>query len=94
MANNFDEFVKEIFDEFNSKGTEVTQVSSTCLSEVAYNEAREELTVTFVQNGASYTYSGVPKHVYQELIDASSVGEEYYFSIRESGYGVFYQRLN
>lgn len=48
-------------------------VSSSNISSVGHDEASQTLEIEFT-TGAIYEYYGVPEHVYQDLINASSVG--------------------
>ena len=97
----YEEFVKSLFRSANKilsiedEGAEDTvQVSSSCLSEVKYNLDTRTLTVTFVESGATYEYYGIPESIYESLVHASSVGQNYVFSVRNSAYGMFYQRVS
>lgn len=47
---------------------------STAVERISYDEAAQELNVTFV-GGATYTYYGVPKQVHAGLRAASSKGQ-------------------
>jgi len=58
---------------------ERTSVSSSNISSIGHDESSQTLEVEFL-TGAIYEYYGVPEHVYQELINASSVGS--YFAHR------------
>jgi hypothetical protein len=95
----FAEFVKSLFRGSKILGiqdegqTDTVQVSSSCLSEVSYNLDTRTLTVTFLESGATYEYYGIPESVYENLVQATSVGQEYVFTIRNSGYGQFYNRI-
>jgi hypothetical protein len=48
-------------------------VASTCIRDVAYNGATEELYITFT-SGGMYTYSDVPYEVVKGLTEAPSKG--------------------
>ncbi len=52
---------------------EMKSVSSSNVSEVGYNEETQEVYVRFL-NGSLYIYKGVPKHEYEGLLNAPSVG--------------------
>jgi hypothetical protein len=66
-------------------GTEVAQVASTCLSEVAYEVASQTLTVEFKQSGSRYMYFFVPESDYEELVSSlGSVGETYNDIIKDN----------
>ncbi|MHC5149412.1 KTSC domain-containing protein [Stenotrophomonas rhizophila] len=58
-------------------------VSSSNLASVGYQEETETLEVEFLKGGI-YQYFGVPSHVYQELISASSVGGYFAQNVRNS----------
>lgn len=40
-------------------------------------------------NGGEYLYYGVPAHVYRQLLEAGSHGEEHWASVRRAGYSYF-----
>lgn len=61
-----------------------TPVRSTALSNVGYDDASHEMTVTF-RNGRSYTHEGVPQDVYDALVAAASPGS-YYASMVKGKY--------
>jgi hypothetical protein len=52
---------------------EMVYVLSSLLDAVGYDPPRQELHVRF-RAAATYVYSGVPEHVYRELLDAGSKG--------------------
>jgi hypothetical protein len=58
-----------------------TAVRSTAISSCTYDDATNELIVTFT-NGRSYTHADVPQEVYQGLVMSSSPGSFYNSSIR------------
>ena len=104
MANpTFNQFVTNVFAAarratnitgiFSVGTVDVVDVNSICLEDVSYDLNTKTLTVTFVESGARYAYYGIPESVYEDLVNASSVGQEYVFSIRNSPYGAFYTRL-
>lgn len=64
-------------------------VSSSNVGSVGYDVPSQTLEVEFL-NGSIYQYYGVPEHVYQELISASSVGS-YLAQHVKSTYG--YERV-
>jgi len=57
-------------------------VSSTALSNVDYDEASGDLTLTFRRDGSRYTYHGVSQGDYASLIYALSHGRQFNFNIR------------
>ncbi len=56
---------------------------SSALSAAAYDEQRQELTITF-KSGRSYTYNSVPPDVYEQLCSADSPGKFYFSSIKDA----------
>lgn len=54
--------------------SEGTTVDSTAIDELGYNDVTQTLLVTFI-NGDTYTYFGVPRGVYEWLLEAGSVGQ-------------------
>ena len=64
-------------------GTEVTQVASSAIDEVTYDVATQTLGVTF-RSGSHYTYLNVPEQIYEDLVQAGSVGQEFNFEVKGS----------
>jgi hypothetical protein len=62
-------------------------VSSSNLSEVAYDAASSTLGVRF-KSGGEYEYYGVPEHVYRGLVSASSVGSYFHANVKKAEYRV------
>ncbi len=60
----------------------VQEVESTIFSRVGYDAASQELTVVFRESGEAYVYKGVSAELYQNLVDAESVGAYYHENIR------------
>lgn len=58
-------------------------VASTALQSVGYDERTETLEVQFV-NGSVYQYDGVPLHVHEQLMQASSKGQFFHAYIQLS----------
>lgn len=56
---------------------------SSAISSAAYDEQRQELTVTF-KSGKPYTYRGVPPDVYEQLTSADSPGTFWRQSIKDA----------
>ncbi|MFZ7131195.1 MAG: KTSC domain-containing protein [Eubacteriales bacterium] len=54
-------------------GVEMHRVVSSNVLAVGYNEELQIVHVQF-QNGSEYMYKGVPKHEYEGLINAPSIG--------------------
>jgi hypothetical protein len=73
--------------------TDIVSVSSEAISEVRYNILTKEMEVTFARSGSTYLYRMIPEHVYEDLVNASSVGQEFVFNIRNTIYGAFYERI-
>lgn len=76
-----DTYVKSVND---IGSQDIVQVASTCLSEVTYDLATKTLGVTFKESGASYNYYGVPEKVYEDLVFAGSIGQNYNFEVKGS----------
>lgn len=51
-----------------------TEVDSSMIDLVGYDEKAKVLEVRFINSGMSYRYFGVPKKEYQGLMNASSKG--------------------
>ena len=58
----------------------VADVDSSALERVVWDEG--ELEITF-QDGRRHSYFGVPQRVFEELIDASSVGAYFNVYVRD-----------
>ncbi len=84
----FDQYVRNLFKNTKIRSvvdigtTDIVSVSSTCLSEVRYDLATQVLSVEFKESGATYDYLGVPEAVYQDIVNAGSVGQEYNFLVK------------
>ena len=52
---------------------EMTQVSSSNISEIGYDDATQEVYVRFL-NGSLYVYKGVPQFEFDGLLNAPSIG--------------------
>ena len=63
-------------------GSYLKPVESECISHVGYYEPLGILEVRFRRSGQKYTYSGIPKEIYEELMDSKSKGEFYNRVIR------------
>ncbi len=61
--------------------TEMTPVSSSNIAAVGYDEDTKMLTVQF-NNGRTYRYAGVPNGEYQNLLNATSVGNYFATNIK------------
>lgn len=60
---------------------EMTSVSSSNIAEVGYDDDTSTLGILF-NSGLLYYYSDVPKTVYEELLNAGSVGRYFNQNIR------------
>lgn len=52
---------------------EMTQVSSSNIDSIGYDEQNQQVYVRFL-NGSLYIYKGVPQHEFQNLSEAPSIG--------------------
>lgn len=57
-------------------------VSSSMIASVGYDPETSVLEVTF-SNGRTYEYEGVPSHVFDGMIHASSVGRFFIDNVRD-----------
>lgn len=55
--------------------------NSSNIAEVNYNESNRSLTVRF-HTGGVYLYESVPQKIYEDLINAESVGSYFYKNVR------------
>lgn len=55
---------------------------STCFSSVGYSADKEILLVTFRDSGKTYQYSGISESLFDEFINAESMGQFYNSSIK------------
>jgi hypothetical protein len=62
---------------------ERVELESTSLKSVAYDEEALILEVEFVEGGV-YQYSGVPREIYEQLIDSESKGRYYVENVRNA----------
>ena len=62
---------------------EMISVNSTAITAVGYDEASQVMKITFSQ-GNTYDFCSVPKHIYDGLISASSVGVYYNLNIKDN----------
>jgi len=58
------------------------RVRSSAIAAIDYNEAARELYITFRESG-KYTYYGVPKHIYEAFLSASSKGRFFNNQIKD-----------
>ena len=72
-------------------GVILRNVDSSALSRVGYDKREHVLVAEFKDSGAIYAYYEVPESVYNELLDAESIGNYFYYNVRTS---YTYERLN
>ena len=58
------------------------QVTSTNIDSVEYDKDLEILTVKFL-GGGTFEYENVPIEIYEDLLNADSIGSFFYWNIRE-----------
>ena len=63
-----------------------TEVDSSQIKSVGYDEATLMLEVEFRYSGSVYTYFDVPKSEYDAMMAAESVGKYFNANIKGSGY--------
>jgi hypothetical protein len=63
-----------------------SNVDSTCLTVVAYDEPNSTLDLTFAKEGAIYRYNGVDYRMYRRLMTAWSKGKFFNNYIRNANY--------
>ena len=61
-------------------GMKHTAVSSSFILSVGYDEGSQTLELTF--SGGTYSYAGVPQHIYDGLLEAESKGVFYSAKIK------------
>lgn len=72
-------------DDFNMQA-----VTSSQIAEVGYSEDTKQLRVRFIHGNALYEYDDVPSEVFDNLVNAASVGSEFGATVK----GVFpYRRI-
>lgn len=62
-------------------------VSSSMLNAVGYDKDEKKLTVEF-SNGATYEYEEVEPEIYEEFVNADSVGKYFLYKIKPNYTGV------
>lgn len=67
----------------NDAAEQNTPVSSSAISSVSYHALTQRLEITF-HSGKTYTYQGVPVHVYQGLMAAGSKGAYFNENIKDN----------
>jgi hypothetical protein len=63
--------------------TNMPSIGSSILKEIDYDEASQELEITFV-TGRTYRYSKVPQEIYHTLMSAASKGAFFNSHIRDA----------
>ena len=61
---------------------EMVRVNSSAISAIGYDQSTQRMRITFTK-GDSYDFCGVPYHVYEGLLSASSKGTYYNDHIRD-----------
>lgn len=56
-------------------------VRSSNIASVGYDESTETLEVAFIKGGI-YQYQGIPKHLFEQLLSAPSVGQFFSYNIK------------
>jgi len=62
---------------------ELVSVESSQISAVGYSEEHKTLAVEFIRNNSLYYYSDVEKKVFEEMIEAESVGKFFAANVRD-----------
>ena len=62
---------------------DMVPVSSSNIDSVGYDTENSNLYVKFIGSG-TYEYANVPEHVYNDLLNADSVGKYFHANIRSS----------
>lgn len=57
-------------------------VTSTAISRIEYDAGSQQLYITF-HSGGTYTYYGVPQHVYEAFLRAPSKGDFFHDHIKD-----------
>jgi len=55
---------------------EMNSVNSSAISHIGYDRDTKQMKITFKQ-GKTYDYCGVPENIFDEFLNASSVGKYY-----------------
>jgi len=63
--------------------TEMVYVNSTNIEQLGYENDASELSVIFKNNPVRYVYLNVPSQVYQDLINAVSIGSFFNREIKD-----------
>lgn len=70
---------------------EMQPVVSSQIASVGYSPETKELRVLFSKNGALYSYSDVPEDVFDNLVNAASVGQTFAATVKNAGFA--YRRI-
>jgi len=71
-----------LLDEKNSQNIERVIVSSSNIASVGYDAEKQILEIEF-QHGAVFQYFDVPKEVYDDLMQAASIGSFFMYNIKD-----------
>ncbi len=58
-------------------------LNSTAIRRVEYDANTQVMQIWFAQGGSAYSFCGVPQHIYDGLVGASSAGTYYDRHIRD-----------
>ena len=58
------------------------KVDSAVMNEVNYNDETNEMTIEF-WNGSIFVYKEVPKELYEEFIDSTSIGQFFHRKVKD-----------
>lgn len=64
---------------------EMTFVWSSDVESIGYDDSAEELYVTYIKGG-TYIYSGVPRVIYDEFLNAPSKGQFVKQQVKDAGF--------
>lgn len=98
MELSFKEFVSSLFKNNIKSITDVgpnqeeVSVSSSAIDTVGYDLETKTLTIRF-NSGSTYEYPLVPEYIYEGIVQSSSVGKSYNFLIKDTIYGLTYDRV-
>jgi hypothetical protein len=74
--NNILEFIQFYYNN--------TQVKSSTIDKVYYNESQKSLLVKFNSGNTLYKYEEVPKDIYDQLMNAQSIGSHFAKTIKNN----------
>ena len=58
-------------------------VNSSAISHLGYDRNTQQMKITFMESG-TYDYCGVPENIFNEFLNASSIGTHYYEYIKDN----------